>query len=370
MILSSIKFVGMSNLCDDWFSLGVGSPQEPDPLISCIFKTEFVTHLRTAMPGGVDIRIGQTIEYSKKPGKLAVVKTVKDPSVQRGDVYKSSTIHVGPGEPPSSISRPTPKGRPVAAKPITKGGLLKPGGPKGGAHAGRKVPRAQTQTQTPVVLPTATARPVSSQPTPRPIPQDHTRKPSETSTIRMPPPPPPAAPPASAEPTCKALYDFQGQSANELSLAKDEVVIIIRKEENGWWLTKKLDGKEQGWAPSAYLKEEPMRSAPPPAPPAPPPAPRAVPAPPANGASRANGASPVPGAKPSVSKKPAPPAPPKRPGVGRKPVAPESARVSLAGSTASGSSGAGSSTTSFAGGLAQAVGFPVLSPLLLLEGWC
>lgn len=368
--LSSIKFVGMSNLQDDWLSLGVGSPQEPDPLLSCVFKTELVTHMRTAMPGGVDVRIGPTIEYSKKPGKLAIVKTVKDPSVQRGDMYKSSTIHVGPGEPASSISRPTPKGRPVAAKPITSGKLLTPGGPKGGAHAGRKVPQTR-----PVPQPAAvSSRPVPPQPAAaqesRPVHHNaaalasaisnntHNRNISSASSVRAPPPPPPAPPAAvPAQPTCRALYDFQGQSANELSLAKDEVVIIVGKEENGWWLIKKMDTSEQGWAPSAYLKEEPR--------PPPPPVVRAVPPPPppppANGTGR-NGTSPVPPAsRPVVGKKPAPPAPPaKRPTVGRKPAPAvgntESTRASLTGSTGSGSSGAGSSTTSFAGGLAQAVG--------------
>lgn len=363
VILSSIKFVGMSHLQDDWFSLGIGAAQEPDPLISCIFKTELVTHMRTAMPGGVDIRIGPTIEYSKKPGKLAVVKTVKDPSVQRGDLYKSSTVHVGPGEPASSISKPTPKGKPVAAKPITSGKLLTPGGPRGGAHAGRKVPQTRPVPQpaeaTPRPVPPQPAAPQESRPVVRnPVSNTHARNSSAGSATRVPPPPPPLAPPAqlqpTAEPTCKALYDFQGTSANELSLTKDEVIIIIRKEENGWWLTKKMDTLEQGWAPSAYLKEEPTRP--------PPPAVRAVPPPPppANGMGR-NGTGPAPPtSRPVGSKKPVPPAPPaKRPMVGRKPAptlgGTESTRVSLTGSTASGSSGAGSSTTSFAGGLAQAV---------------
>lgn len=395
VVLSSVKFVGMSNLQDDWFSLGVGAAQEPDPLISCIFKTELVTHMRTAMPGGVDIRIGPTIEYSKKPGKLAVVKTVKDPSVQRGDLYKSSTIHVGPGEPASSISRPTPKGKPVAAKPITSGKLLTPGGPGRGAHAGRKVPRAGPVPQPAEAalrpVPPHPVAPQESRPAVRsaPITNTHARNSSAGSSTRIPPPPPPpppAAPPAhphpAAEPTCKALYDFQGQSANELSLAKDEVVIIIRKEENGWWLTKKMDNAEQGWVPSAYLKEEPARPPPPAVRSVPPP----PPPPPANGTSR-NGAGPPPPASRPVGKKPAPPAPPaKRPIAGRKPIpvpvpvpvpAPtsgsaESTRASLTESTGSGSSGAGSSTTSFAGGLAQAVSDPfilVVSELLLMLVW-
>ena len=58
--LGAIKFVSTSNLKDDWFSLGVGSPQEPDPLLSCIFKTEFFTQLRQATRGSVAMKIGDS----------------------------------------------------------------------------------------------------------------------------------------------------------------------------------------------------------------------------------------------------------------------------------------------------------------------
>ena len=60
MPLGAIKFVGTSTLKDDWFSLGVSSPQEPDPLVSCVFKTEFFTQLKNAMPGGLNLRIAES----------------------------------------------------------------------------------------------------------------------------------------------------------------------------------------------------------------------------------------------------------------------------------------------------------------------
>jgi len=58
--LGAIKYVSTSILKDDWFSLGVGSPQEPDPLINCVFKTEFFTLLKMAMPGGFNLKIAES----------------------------------------------------------------------------------------------------------------------------------------------------------------------------------------------------------------------------------------------------------------------------------------------------------------------
>jgi len=59
--LGAIKYVGTSNLKDDWFSLGISSPQEPDPLINCVFKTEFFTQLKKAIPGGgLTLRVGDS----------------------------------------------------------------------------------------------------------------------------------------------------------------------------------------------------------------------------------------------------------------------------------------------------------------------
>ncbi len=58
--VGAIKFISCSTLRDDWFSIGVGSPQEPDPLISCIFKTEFFTQLHNVLRGGMTLRIADT----------------------------------------------------------------------------------------------------------------------------------------------------------------------------------------------------------------------------------------------------------------------------------------------------------------------
>ena len=110
----------------------------------------------------------------------------------------------------------------------------------------------------------------------------------------------------------------------------------------GWWLAKTSAG--QGWAPSAYLKEE--------APPPPPPVVRAMPPPPPT-APRPNGTN---GA--AVRGKPTPPAPPaKRPTPGgRKPAPAPAPRDSGMSMNSSGTdSGRNTPTPSLAGGLAEAL---------------
>jgi len=339
------------------------------------------------------------IEYNKKPGKPSTVKVIKDSTVSRDDLYKSGTIHTSQGEPPNSISRPTPKGKPKAGKPITQGKLLRPGGPGGGPSklasrpaAARPVPQPmpsqpQQSRPTPAQTPRPVPQPATSQS--RPVPQllaavngiGHSRTDSASSVNRAPPPPPPAAPSAVKKDTFKALYDFAGQSQNELTLRKDEIIEVLQRESNGmiifnilstcymltsvlgWWLAKKLDGSSQGWTPSAYLVEEAPKPTPPPAPPQP--AARSVPPPPpAASTNGINGTAPRPAA---TKAKPTPPAPPKRPGGGKKPAPPPAPRDSAVSmGTSSGGSGRDTPDTSvdgkndsrapsLAGGLAEAL---------------
>ena len=249
--LGAIRFVSTSNLKDDWFSLGVSSPQEPDPLINCVFKTEFFTQLKRTMPGGLNLKIAESIEYNKKPGKPSLVKVVKDSTVTRDDLYKSGTIHTGQGEPPNSVSKRTPKGKPKAGKPITQGKLLRPGGPGGGPSklasrpvAARPVP--QPMPSQPSQSRTAPAQTSSVRPVPQPAAAQPRAIPQPSAAVnglshgrsdsagRAPPPPPPAAPPAVKKDAYKALYEFSGQSQNELHhLAKDEIIEILQKADNG-----------------------------------------------------------------------------------------------------------------------------------------
>jgi myosin-1 len=173
------------------------------------------------------------IEYNKKPGKPAVVKVVKDPNVPRDDLYKSSTIHTSQGESPNSTSRPTPRGKQIAGKPITKGKLLRPGGPGGAPSKLASRPAQARPTPQATALPAAAEARGFPQPAAALNGVSHAHSASASSNRAPPPPPPPVAPPPSREPTYKAIYEFNGQTSGEMSVKKDDVVIITQKEDNG-----------------------------------------------------------------------------------------------------------------------------------------
>ncbi|KXL46060.1 hypothetical protein M433DRAFT_66144 [Acidomyces richmondensis BFW] len=335
--LGALKFISTSNLKDDWFALGVGSPQEPDPLVNCIFKNEFFTQLHQVTRGAVQLQFGDTISYNKKPGKIATVKVIKDPQVRRDDVYKSHEIRTGPGEPPNSTSRPTPKGKSVPGKAITSGKLLKrsEGGKLSQQAANRRpLPQArplpgQALTSARITTERVDPQPAQTQPFARTADEGAHARHTSTGRAVPPPPPPPAAAP-SQDPQYKALYDFVGQTGGELSLKKDEIIIITQKENNGWWLGRRLDHSASGWTPAAYLEE--LKQVPPPPPPT-----NGLP----NGATATKG-------------KPTPPAPPAKRPAGRKTAAPVAAPrdsgYSNSGTPEGGNSGR--STPSGGGGLA------------------
>lgn len=362
----AVKFISCSTLRDDWFALGVGSPQEPDPLISCLFKTEFFLQFKTVSPGGANVKIAESIEYSKKPGKMQLVKTVKDPSQVKYDLYKSGSIHVGPGESPNSVSRPTPKGKAVV-RPITAGKLLRPGGPGGKpskltsrprpAPVAAARPAAATNHPVPSPRPATIAAADPTDPSRRPIPtptaavngiasanravtQSQSRQPptdghmnngsvSSTSTFSNhapppPPPPPPAAAPAlkPAKPQVRVLYKFESPQSNQLSIEAGQILDLLQREGNGWWLCLNPATQQQGWTPAAYVEEIESQRAPPP----PPPPPTAPARPVSAAAAASNGArtTHIDSGAAAVTTRPNPPAPPiKRPvpsASGRKPA--------------------------------------------------
>jgi myosin-1 len=129
--------------------------------------------------------------------------------------------------------------------------------------AARPLPGQSTlavATPTPVAKPTPT---IKQQPA-LPSSAGSRPPPAPPRNIAPPPPPPPAQP---ETPMYRAKFAFEGQEG-EMSLQKDDVVELVEKDDNGWWLVKK--DRSEGWAPNNYLELVPPKAAPAPAPPPPP----------------------------------------------------------------------------------------------------
>lgn len=75
------------------------------------------------------VPVAYSVQFRKKKDKMATIKYQKDETIQKGDVYKSHTVSVGSGLPPTSVSAPVPKKKPGVVRPITSGKLLRKGGP-------------------------------------------------------------------------------------------------------------------------------------------------------------------------------------------------------------------------------------------------
>ncbi|KDR85724.1 hypothetical protein GALMADRAFT_234780 [Galerina marginata CBS 339.88] len=278
--LVTIKSLSMSNLRDDWIVINANASEEGDPIISCVFKTELVTQLVKLTQSNINLLIGPMVDYAKKKDKRAQIKFIKDETVPRNDLYKSHTVHVPSGEPPSSLSRPPAKRKPGVVRPITQGKLLRAGGPDKKPQASRPKPAAQRlpgHTTTGANKPTPPLPPTSTS-TPAATTTSRTKPPPPAPPRNVAPPPPPPPPPRQPEvPRYKAKFAFEGQEG-EMSLKKDDIVELVEKDDNGWWLVKK-NGAE-GWAPNNYLElvaPEPAAHAAPPPPPRKAPAPKTTP---------------------------------------------------------------------------------------------
>ncbi|TFK77424.1 myosin-1 [Pluteus cervinus] len=273
--LVTINSIGLSNLRDDWMIINGAISEEGDPVISCYFKTELASNLIKLSKSSINLNIAPVLDYNKKRDKKAQIKFIKDETVKKDDLYKSHTVHVASGEPLGSLSRPPAKRKPGVVRPITQGKLLRAGGPS--KPSSRSVPAARP-------LPGSSSKPAAALPAAvvkAPTAIKHT--PVQTTAHKAPPapprntaPPPPPPPPAEPQkPMYRAKFAFEGQEG-EMSLAKDDVVELVEKDNNGWWLVRQ--GDVEGWAPNNYLELVPPKSAPSPAP-APPPRTRPVPTP-------------------------------------------------------------------------------------------
>ena len=53
------------------------------------------------------------------------------------------------------------------------------------------------------------------------------------------------------------MYDYRAQRSDELSLFKGDVITVLYKDNDNWWMGELPDG-QQGFFPSSYVAEEGM----------------------------------------------------------------------------------------------------------------
>lgn len=281
-----IPKISMSSFADDWLAVNLQSSSQPDLFINTMFKTELITRLKK-LNSSLQIEIGPTISYAKKPGKMRTIKfrsSTEAPA--EGDIYKSATVTVRQGLPGSSQSKPKPKGKSIISNAVAKYKLTL------AATGAGKVSQQQTHAQpTRAATRRSVPRPIQQQNrqqqaarqrTIQPLrvqqqniaqPAQHQYKTKPTVNKRsVPPPPPPPQQEKPKWPTYKAAYDFLGSgSPSELPVRKDTVIYVLQDAGNGWSLGKMLDESKEGWVPTAYIvKCEPAKRKSRPAPPPPP----------------------------------------------------------------------------------------------------
>ncbi|CCH59719.1 hypothetical protein TBLA_0B09040 [Henningerozyma blattae CBS 6284] len=271
--ISSIHSISMSKLQDDWLAININDPSQPDPFINTYFKTELITHLKQLNPK-INIKIGPTIEYCKKPKKIHVVKAQYSESAPKySDTYKSSTISVRQGNPPNSKQheKPDKKRSTITPRHNQRPQTHQPQYQKPTVSRNNAQPQINNNSSIPAPRPKAVKKaappPPGSQriqqqqsqpnPTPKPKPHVSPRKAvqpplARKTTHKAPPPPPPVAQPVF--PKYEAAYDFPGSGApSELPVKKGDVIYITKEEPSGWSLGKTLDGSKEGWVPTAYI---------------------------------------------------------------------------------------------------------------------
>lgn len=294
--VSGISYVGLSNFQDNWVavSLHTPTPTTPDLFINLDFKTELVAQLRR-LNRGLTVKIGPTVEYQKKPGKFHSVKFLIGSAPQYSDVYKSGSVTVGQGLPPSSKNPKRPRGKssavdyskyynrgtgrkaaysvpaavsrarnsvqqpqyqqPTYQQPVQPVTVqpAQPAQPQVQSRPQRKVPPpAPTQPQVQAQPQVQTQR--QAKPAPKPVKKSPAPQPPVKKTAPAPPPPPALATVKAKHPTYKVLFDYDGSVSGSVPLVKDDIVYVVSVNDK-WGLVKDLKETTEGWAPLDYMKE-------------------------------------------------------------------------------------------------------------------
>eukprot|EP01120_Amphizonella_sp_Union-15-10_P012713 TRINITY_DN5718_c0_g1_i1.p1 TRINITY_DN5718_c0_g1~~TRINITY_DN5718_c0_g1_i1.p1 ORF type:complete len:1049 (-),score=243.18 TRINITY_DN5718_c0_g1_i1:114-3260(-) len=240
--LDKVSSVSFSTLQDGWTVIHVSS--EYDIAFELENKTEFATIMdefkQHNFKSGLSLNFSDNITYKIKSGDTRILNFQKDSAVTNPVLKKNGktlTISVPPGQDKNTDTTPQNLNVGKIAKPKGSGAKKAPASSASGAKKGGAAPRAAVQETAPAAAHVQPAGPKKTAGAPK-----KGAAPKKT-----------AAPKKPAHPQARALYDYAGQTDEELSFQEGDIVTIIKKDPGGWW-EGELSGRK-GWVPANYLEE-------------------------------------------------------------------------------------------------------------------
>ena len=242
---SDISSISLSTKCDDF--LVIHTPNDYDSVLETVLKTELITVISERY----NLKLGRCIMLNFKDDiEYSVKKTTWQSGGQYGihfvlDASQSSPESTSSGK---STTIRVPSGLPKDSRPTNRAnslhGVIKSVNKKKGSStpptmhplAHTKAPSFTCSGGFPKAGSNNSLGSIAS------LTQDAARK-------KMPPPPPPAK----KAPMVKALYDYDANEADELTIKAGDLIVLISKDDPGWW-TGSLNGKK-GLFPANYVQD-------------------------------------------------------------------------------------------------------------------
>jgi myosin-1 len=238
--IHNVQSVSLSTLQDNFLVFHI--PGE-DVLIECENKTELcavlIEYAEKKTGRKIPLNFNDNIQYQVK-GDSRQLQFRSDPGAQRAKLRKQGkvlTVSIAPGigkdadTAPNLMARPTGGGGGGRGRGAPVGGGAPAGGGGGGGGFGGRGGGGGGGFGG-----GGGGAPQMAMP----------------GMARGAPPPMPAAAPA--KPMARALYDYQGQTADELSFREGDMITVLKKDPGGWW-EGELQGR-RGWLPANYVQEQ------------------------------------------------------------------------------------------------------------------
>jgi len=214
--INAITGCTFSPLGDDFI---IFHTEEGDVVLECPFKSEVLAWITTKNQSiQANLKFEEKVKYivykKKKNEKVTFIESSQPEHVE--GLYKNGKFYTPPGLPPDS--RPTELSKKQGETILSNRPLPSPG--TKGPTPIKNTPPSNVSRPLPSTTPPKTTPPVSSPP------------PTANTGRSLPPNPTTAN--NSNKPKCRALYNYNAQENDELTIRKGDVITVI-KEHPDWW---------------------------------------------------------------------------------------------------------------------------------------